>query len=225
MITSDRSVDSAFEAAVQQFGRIDVVVNNAGFGLRGVFESISDEQGRTQMEVNFFGVVNVTRAAIRTFRTANEPVGGRVLQVSSIGGQRGMSTFSFYSASKFAVEGFTECLSKEMKPEWDIHLTCIEPGAFRTEWAGHSMAFGEIEQPAYDHVDVARLTKEMNGRQSGDPVKGACAFWDLAKLENPPLRVVLGSDAQRGIANKIQEYSDHYLDPKWKSFAARTDFE
>lgn len=222
---SRRSVDAAFEEAVQHFGRIDVVVNNAGYGLRGVFESISEDQGRTQMEVNFFGVVNVTRSAIKTFRAINKPVGGRVIQVSSIGGQRGMPTFSFYNASKFAIEGFTEGLAKELKPEWDIHLTLIEPGAFRTEWAGHSMAFGEIEQPAYDHLDVARLTQEMNGRQSGDPVKGARAFWDIAKMDDPPLRVVIGSDAQRGMANKIQEYSDHYLDQKWKAFASSTDFD
>lgn len=87
------------------------------------------------------------------------------------------------------------------------------------------MAFGEIEQPAYDHLDVARLTQEMNGRQSGDPVKGARAFWDIAKMDAPPLRVVVGSDAQRGMTNKIQEYSDHYLDQKWKAFASSTDFD
>lgn len=120
-----------------------MVVNNAGYGLSGEFEGLSNEQIRTQMEVNFFGLINVTREALKVMRERNSPPGGKIQQITSIGGQIGVPTFSIYCASKWAVEGFTEALSKELKPEWNIKLTCIEPGGFRTDWAGRSMAFGE----------------------------------------------------------------------------------
>lgn len=128
---------------MKKFGRIDVVVNNAGYGLSGEFEALSDEQIRKQMEVNFFGLLNVTREALSVLRDKNSPPGGRIQQITSIGGQRGVPTFSIYCASKWAVEGFTEALSNEIKPEWNVKLTCIEPGGFRTDWAGRSMEFAE----------------------------------------------------------------------------------
>lgn len=131
-----------------KFGRIDVVVNNAGYGLGGTFETLSDKQIRTQMEVNFFGLINVTREALKIMREKQSPPGGKIQQVTSIGGQRGVPFFSIYCASKWAVEGFTEAVSKELKPEWGIKLTCIEPGGFRTDWAGRSMDFGEVKAPA-----------------------------------------------------------------------------
>ena len=125
-----------------------MVVNNAGYGLSGEFESLSDRQIRAQMEVNFFGPINVTRKALQIMRDRNSPTGGRILQISSMAGQRGMPTFSIYCSSKWAIEGFTEAVSKELKPEWNIRVTCIEPGGFRTDWAGRSMMFGENKNPA-----------------------------------------------------------------------------
>ena len=95
------------------------------------------------MEVNFFGLLHVTRRALHVLRDVNSPQGGRIQQITSIGGQRGVPTFSIYCSSKWAVEGFTEALSQEVKPEWNISLTCIEPGGFRTDWAGRSMDFAE----------------------------------------------------------------------------------
>lgn len=129
-VTNFQSIKTAFTNAVERFGRIDVVVNNAGYGLTGCFEEYTDEQIRMQMEVNFFGLVNVTREAMAVMRTQN-PSGGVIQQVTSVGGQRGSACFSMYAASKWAVEGFTESLSKEVKPEWGIKFTCIEPGGFR----------------------------------------------------------------------------------------------
>ena len=143
-----RSIDKAFDAALKQFARIDVVVNNAGYGLSGEFESLSDRQIRTQMEVNYFGLLNVTRKALETMREQNNPPGGKIQQITSIGGQKGVPTFSIYCSSKWAVEGFTEALNQELKPEWNIKLTCIEPGGFRTDWAGRSMDFGESKNKA-----------------------------------------------------------------------------
>lgn len=129
-VTNRKSIAKAFAAAVERFGRVDVVVNNAGYGLTGCFEEYTDEQIRTQMEVNFFGLMDVTREAMVTMRKQSPP-GGVIQQVSSQCGQAGYATFSLYCASKFAVEGFTESVSKEVKPEWGIKFTCLEPGGFR----------------------------------------------------------------------------------------------
>ena len=147
-ITSKTSINQAFESAIKNFGRIDVVVNNAGYGLSGEFESLSDRQIRKQMEVNFFGPVDVTRKALEIMRERNDPRGGRILQISSMAGQSGMPTFSVYCASKWAIEGFSEAVSKELKPEWNIKLTCVEPGGFRTNWSGTSMDFAEDKNVA-----------------------------------------------------------------------------
>jgi len=112
-VTQEESIHKAFDTALKHFGRIDVVVNNAGYGLSGEFESLSDKQIRTQMEVNFFGLINVTRVALETMRS-QKPSGGLIQQITSIGGQRGVPGFSIYCASKWAVEGYTEALSQEV---------------------------------------------------------------------------------------------------------------
>jgi len=222
-VTNQDSINTAFDKALSHFKRIDVVVNNAGYGLSGEFESLSEAQIRTQMEVNYFGLLNVTRKALETMREVNSPPGGRIQQVTSIGGQRGVPTFSIYCASKWAVEGFTESLSLELKPEWNIKLTCIEPGGFRTDWAGRSMAFGEEKNPAYDHIDAKKQMGERNGTQAGDPQKGAVAMWKIAKMEDPPLRVVIGSDAYSGIMDKIKKYGENY--PKYKELSNSCDVD
>ena len=133
-VSDKSSIDAAFTSAFDKFGRVDVVVNNAGYGLSGPFETLSEAQIRQQMEINFFGLIDVTRKALESMR-AQKPQGGVIQQVTSIGGQRGVPQFSIYCASKWAVEGFTEAVAAELKPEWNIKLTCIEPGGFRTDWA------------------------------------------------------------------------------------------
>ncbi|KIW08558.1 uncharacterized protein PV09_00523 [Verruconis gallopava] len=211
-VTSLDSIDKAFEATLKKFGRIDVVCNNAGYGLCGEFESLSDKQIRTQMEVNFFGLLDVTRKAMQTMRE-QKPPGGVIQQVTSIGGQRGVPTFSIYCASKWAVEGFTEAVSQEVKPEWGIKFTLIEPGGFRTDWAGRSMAFAENKNPAYDHIDGKAAMAKRHGTQAGDPVKAGKVFYELAVMEDPPLRVVVGSDAYTALGNKLETYQAN-----WKRF-------
>jgi len=130
-VTSKASILAAFDAALAKFGRVDVVVNNAGYGLAGCFEELGDAQIRRQMEVNFFGVLDVTRAAMEAMRDRQVPPGGLIQQITSIGAQRGVPFVSIYCASKWAVEGFTEAVAHEVKPEWGIKFTCIEPGGFR----------------------------------------------------------------------------------------------
>jgi len=114
--------------------------------------------------------------------------------------------FSIYCASEWAVEGFTEALSHELKPEWNIHFTLVEPSGFRTDWAGRSMAFASERHPAYDHIDAKKAMGDRNGTQAGDPIKGAKAMYQLAVMKDPPLRVVIGTDAYKTIMGKIEAY-------------------
>lgn len=124
------SITSSLTAAVAKFGRIDVVINNGGYGLSGPFEDLSEADISRQMNVNFTGLLLCTKAAMRTMRQ-QEPKGGLIMQVTSIGGRIGFPWMSMYSASKFAIEGFTEAVSQEVDPTWGINFTCVEPGGFR----------------------------------------------------------------------------------------------
>jgi len=221
-VTDKSSIDKAFAETLKKFGRVDVVVNNAGYGLSGPFETLSEKQIRQQMEINFFGLLDVTRKALETLRE-QKPAGGVIQQVTSIGGQRGVPTFSIYCASKWAVEGFTEALQQELKPEWNIKLTCIEPGGFRTDWAGRSMAFGDVEKPEYDHIDAKKTMGERHGTQAGDPPKGAAAMYKLAVEQDPPLRCVIGTDAYKGISDKLEKYKTNI--EKYKDLSNSTDVD
>ncbi|KAF2157758.1 NAD(P)-binding protein [Myriangium duriaei CBS 260.36] len=222
-VTKQDSIDKAFSKALDHFKRIDVVVNNAGYGLSGPFETLEDHQLRTQMEVNFFGLLNVTRTALETMRDKNSPQGGLIQQVTSIGGQRGVPSFSIYCASKWAVEGFTEALSHEIKPEWNIHVQCVEPGGFRTDWSGRSMLFGERKQPAYDHINPKENAQKRNGTQAGDPAKGASAMYELATMKDPPLRCVIGTDAYAAMQGKLETYGKEVK--KYEKLSNSTDVD
>ncbi|KAI4211922.1 MAG: hypothetical protein LQ351_005262 [Letrouitia transgressa] len=189
-VTKKEDIENAFQKTLSQFGRVDVVVNNAGYGLSGPFEELDEAHVRMQMEVNFFGLIAVTKKAMEVLRE-QKPSGGLIQQITSIGGQRGVPTFSIYNASKWAVEGFTEAVSQEVKPEWAIKFTCVEPGGFRTDWSGRSMSFPEKRNPAYDHIDARQKADARHGTQAGDPIKGAKAMYELATLAEPPLRVVI----------------------------------
>lgn len=215
-VESPASVEAAFAQATAAFGRVDVVVNNAGRGLCGAFEELTDADMQAVMDVNFMGVVRVTRTAIQVMRDVNRPPGGLIQQITSIGGQLGMPALSGYCASKWAVEGLTECIAREMqmRPEWNISLTCIEPGGFRTEWAHGSMAFRHPSQglPAYSHMPAESIMAAMGEAQLGDPRKGAAAIHQLAHLADPPLRCLLGSEAFGAMEMKLKQYSETYRD-------------
>lgn len=221
-VTENVDIESAFKAALDKFGRVDVVVNNAGYGLAGAFEELTESQVRKQMEVNFFGLTAVTRKAMAVMRE-QKPSGGLIQQVTSIGGQTGVPLFSIYCASKWAVEGFTEALTKEVHPAWGIKFTCVEPGGFRTDWAGRSMDFPEERHPAYGHVNAKNAMGSRHGKQAGDPPKAAKAMYKLATMEKPPLRVVLGSDAYESIHKKIDEYGENYK--KYEDLSLSTDVD
>ncbi|KAL8844058.1 MAG: hypothetical protein Q9176_001464 [Flavoplaca citrina] len=221
-VTSTSDIDNAFSETLSKFGRVDVVINNAGYGLSGPLEELEEKHLRMQMEVNFFGLVNVTKKAMQVMRE-QFPSGGLIQQVTSIAGQHGVANFSMYCASKWAVEGLTESVSHELKPEWNIKVQCVEPGGFRTDWSGRSMAFAEKRHPAYDHLDAKKRAEGRHMTQAGDPIKGAKAMYELATMKDPPLRVVLGSDAYKTIKGKVEEYSENYK--KYEELSNSTDVD
>ncbi|WP_046245391.1 oxidoreductase [Hymenobacter terrenus] len=202
-VTKPDSVQVAIAAAITRFNVIDVLVNNAGYGLQGAIEEISDAEARQQFETNVFGVWNVLRAALPHLRQAG---GGHILNFSSIAGQRASPGLGGYSASKFAVEGLSEALAQEVAP-LGIRVTLVEPGGFRTDWAGRSMVWAahEIKEYAATSGRLRQGLKGFHGRQAGDPARAAQALLALVELPEPPLRLPLGPDALQGIRSKLKE--------------------
>ncbi|KAI0369413.1 NAD-P-binding protein [Pilatotrama ljubarskyi] len=204
-VTIAEEVTAAFAGAKAAFGRIDVVVNNAGYGHLGEVESMDDETARAMFETNFWGAVKVTREAIKFFRDSNPPgLGGRLLQMSSILGMVGIAAHTFYAASKHALEGMTESLAQELDPAWNIKITLVEPGWFRTAAVGKII--WSTRHPAYTNPDLPanRFRAQWDGFASpGDTRKAVEVFYKIAALPEPPLRFPVGKDALRLIRRKL----------------------
>ena len=218
-VTDPDAADDAIEAAVEAFGRLDVLVNNAGYGNIGSIEDTRLEDIRAQIETNLFGVIHVTKAAIPVLRKQGS---GHIIQVSSIGGRVGAMGRAPYSAAKWGVEGFSEALAKETAP-LGIKVTIIEPGGFRTDFAGSSTTIQD-GRPEYDSTvgAAARFQRDYNGAQPGDPARAAAVIIRLAELDEPPLRLLLGSDAVR-IAEE-SGLARLEADKKWRDLSVSTDF-
>jgi NAD(P)-dependent dehydrogenase (short-subunit alcohol dehydrogenase family) len=203
-ITDPAASVSAAKAAVERFGRIDVLVNNAGNFYAGYFEEISDAQMRKQMETNFFGPLNVTRAILPVMR---EQRSGHVITISSAAGLIGQEFCAAYAASKFALEGWMESLRYDVAP-YGINTTIVEPGFFRTELLveGASSIWPElsIEDYAERTEQTIAVWKSMNGLQRGDPAKLGQALVSIAAMDTPPLRFVAGADVVAGAEQKAQ---------------------
>jgi len=203
-ITDPAASIAATEAAVERFGRIDVLVNNAGNFYAGFFEEISDNQMRQQMETNFFGPLNVTRAILPVMRKQRS---GHVITISSAAGLIGQEFCAAYAASKFALEGWMESLQYDVAP-FDIHTTVVEPGFFRTELlvTGASSIWPELSIEDYAERTEQTITawKSMNGQQGGDPAKLGKALVTIAAMVEPPLRFVAGADVVAGAEQKAQ---------------------
>ncbi|WP_049571094.1 oxidoreductase [Streptomyces sp. SBT349] len=194
-VTDAEGAGRAVRAAVDTFGRLDVVVNNAGYANSAAIEETPEADFRAQIEANLFGVVNVTKAAIPVFRARRA---GHFVQFSSIGGRVGGTPgMGAYQTAKFGVEGFSEVLAAEMRP-LGVKVTIVEPGNFRTDWSGSSMRVPE-PGPDYDGTvgEMNRFRQANLGRQPGDPARAAEVVMDLVELDEPPLRMVLGDDAVR----------------------------
>jgi len=188
-VTDRAGVFAAVAAAQQRFGRIDVVVNNAGYGLFGAVEEVDEAAARAQLETNFFGALWVTQAALPYLRRQRS---GHLVQVSSLSGVVGFPLLGLYQASKFALEGLTESVAQEMA-EFGVKVTLLEPGAFRTDWAGVSAAHAE-PLPAYAGLR-ARLEGHENTYHHGDPVASAQYLLQLVDTPDPPLRLMFGRNA------------------------------
>jgi NAD(P)-dependent dehydrogenase (short-subunit alcohol dehydrogenase family) len=206
--------------AVQAFGRLDVVVNNAGIIKANSIEDLSEEDFRRQIEINFFGVYNVTRAALPVMHAQRD---GHIIQISSIGGRRGSPGLGAYQAAKWAVGGFSEVLAREVGP-LGIRVTCVEPGGMRTEMFGLSMLADSLS-PDYEGTVGAgiRATFGDPGRARSSPAKVAQAILRLADEEQPPVHLLLGSDAVAVAAAAAKQRADE--DARWQPLSLSTDHD
>jgi NAD(P)-dependent dehydrogenase (short-subunit alcohol dehydrogenase family) len=220
-VTNPKEVREAVDAAIQTFGRIDVLVNNAGYGIVGAIEEFSDEVIRRQIETNLFGALDMTRAVLPVMR---QQKGGHILNLSSVGGFVSFGACGIYCATKFALEALSEALSQEVA-SLGIKVTIIEPGAFRTDFSGRSLV--TPEQPISDYEPVSgafqKWLAEMDGKQPGDPDKAAQAMIRVVESDHPPLRLALGADAVSTIEAKLASVKAE-LDA-WKSVSVDTAYE
>jgi NAD(P)-dependent dehydrogenase (short-subunit alcohol dehydrogenase family) len=212
---------AAVAAAVERFGSIDVLVNNAGYGYIGFFEETTPADIEAQFATNVFGLLNVTRAALPAMRAARR---GHVFNLSSTAGIRGIAAGSLYCATKFAVEGFSESLAHELAP-FGIHVTIVEPGPFRTDFlTPESMRFAATEVADYDarRAEMRASFEQRNGKQAGDPVRLAAAIVALAGESAPPLRFAAGAMAVQAVDAKVQSMKAE-LD-RFRALGLATDY-
>ena len=218
-VTDETQAQDAVAAAVAEFGSLDILANNAGYGDIGSVEDTPLASYRRQIETNLFGTIIMTKAAIPTMREQRR---GHIVQFSSVGGRRGAPGRSAYSAAKWGVEGFSEVLAGEMALI-GVRVTIVEPGGFRTDFAGSSTAI-ESGRPEYDALvgAAARMQRAYDGNQPGDPRRGAKAVLDVVNAENPPLRLPLGKDAVGAIEASDRARLEE-LD-RWRALSCSTDF-
>jgi NAD(P)-dependent dehydrogenase (short-subunit alcohol dehydrogenase family) len=192
-VTDADAAAAAVGVAVSELGGLDIVVNNAGYANSGAIEEFDENDFRAQVEANFFGVVNVTRAALPVLRKQRS---GTFVQFSSVGGRVGGTPgMGAYQAAKFAVEGFSEVLANEVEP-FGVRVIIIEPGAFRTDWQGSSMRLHQVG-PDYDQSvgEINRWREQTSGTQPGDVARAARIIVEAVRLEDPPRRLLLGAGA------------------------------
>ncbi len=201
-VTDPAQVAAAVTTAEARFGRIDVLVNNAGYGYQSSIEEGEDDEIRAQFEANVFGLFALTRAVLPGMRTRGS---GHVINITSVAGLVGFPGSGYYAASKHAVEGFTDALAAEGAPI-GIHATCVEPGPFRTDWAGRSLRQTPVRIDAYAETAGARLdsTRGYSGTQPGDPVRAAAAMIALAEKETPPRHMVLGAFGMDAVTDRLR---------------------
>lgn len=217
-VTVNDQIQQAVSSAINHFGRIDVLVNNAGFGITGAAEAFTREQVRSQLETNLYAPIEITRVVLPYMRKQRS---GHILQISSVGGRVGNAGLSIYQAAKFGLGGFSEALVKEVAP-LGIRVTSVEPGGFRTDWAGDSMAYAAKVEGYENTVD--RRTELFQGGSfvpMGDPEKAARVMIELVNHPEPPVHLVLGSEAiallqQADLLRKAEL-------EKWLSVSVSTD--
>lgn len=219
-VTIQAEIDAAISSAINRFGRIDVLVNNAGIGYFGAIEESEDREVRRMFEINFWGLVHVTQAVLPLMRARRS---GHIINISSIGGIVAFPALGFYNATKFAVSAFSEALAKETAP-LGIRVTNVAPSGFRTDWAGRSAKDSPVE--IEDYVTTAGANKRnvrgYSGKQKGDPVRAASAIIKITELENPPGVLLLGSAALRNAVRKLETLQADF--DRWSDLTNSADY-
>ena len=202
-VIDDDDIEAGVAAALKAFGRIDVLVNNAGYGYLSSIEEGVPEEIRAQFEANVFGLFAMTRAVLPAMRRQKS---GHIINIASVAGFCGFPGSGYYAASKHAVEGFSDSLSKEAAP-FGVKVTVVEPGPFRTDWAGRSMTQTASTIPDYAETVAARMatTSKNSGTQAGDPVRAGEAMMALVAEPNPPLHLVLGEWGHDTVVKKLKD--------------------
>ncbi|MDJ0420026.1 oxidoreductase [Rhodococcus opacus] len=219
-VTDTESIPAAIKGVEENVGSIDVLVNNAGYGVEGVFEETGLDVLRQQFEVNVFGAAAVTKEVLPYLRERRR---GHIVFITSMGGLRAFPGLSAYHGTKYAVEGIADTLRPELAP-FGIHVTSIEPGGFRTDWAGRSMT--RVERSITDYDELMEPIREgrlaMSGNQLGNPAGAGAALLTIVDAPNPPGHLVLGSDARRLVAAARAEFDTEF--ELWRDLGESTDF-
>ncbi len=219
-VTKRHDIEAVVRAALERFGRIDALVNNAGYGYLAAIEEGEDDAVRALFETNVFGLVDLTKAVLPVMRAQKS---GLIVNVSSIGGLTGFAATGYYHATKFAVEGLSESLALEVRP-LGIDVMIVEPGPFRTNWAGPSIKASATVIDDYDATagERRRQTAARSGNQAGDPVRGAQAIIDAALASPPPLRLLLGRAALDLARKKVDALVKDF--DRWEATTVGADF-
>ncbi|MFY1615729.1 SDR family NAD(P)-dependent oxidoreductase [Micromonospora sp. WMMD736] len=219
-VTDPAAARAAVRAAVDAFGALDVLVNNAGYADVGAIEDMSEDAFRAQIEANFFGVVNLTRAALPVLREQGR---GHVVQISSVGDRVASTGLGAYQSAKWAVAGFSAVLATEVA-SFGIRITTVEPGALRTDWAGTSMSMLPTTEPYRPVIEpVVERMRRTSGNQPGDPAKAARAIIEITLVEDPPARLLLGADAVAAAATVAQALAAS--DARWRELSESVAFD
>lgn len=220
-VTDFDAIDGVVAQALAAAGPVDVLVNNAGYGHEGILEESPLEEMRRQFDVNVFGAVAMMKAFLPHFRVRRS---GHIINITSMGGFITMPGIAYYAGSKFALEGISEVVGKEVK-QFGVHVTAVAPGSFRTDWAGRSMVRSARGIADYDQLfDPIRDTRaQRSGKQPGDPAKAAQAILTLADSPEPPAHLLLGSDALALLRGKLTQLSDEFS--AWEALTRSTDIE
>ncbi|WP_321962385.1 oxidoreductase [Paraburkholderia sp. J7] len=219
-VTDVAQIDAAVAAAHKQFGAVDVLVNNAGYGYQSSIEEGEEHAIRAQFDANVFGLFALTRAVLPGMRARRK---GHVINITSVAGLAGFPGSGYYAASKHAVEGFSDSLLAEAGP-LGIKVTCVEPGPFRTDWAGRSLVQTPNRIDDYAETAGARMkrTAEGSGHQPGDPVRAAQAMIRITEVEKPPRHLVLGAFGVDAVANRLRAALADI--EAWRELSLGTDF-
>ncbi len=219
-VTDQKQVEAGVAAALEQFGRIDVLVNNAGYGYQASAEEGVEEEIRAQFDANVFGLFALTRAVLPTMRAQKA---GNIINITSVAGLVGFPGSGYYAASKHAVEGWSDALATETAP-LGIKVTCVEPGPFRTDWAGRSLKQTPNRIPEYAETAGARLksTADISGKQAGDPVRAAEAMIHVTEIDQPPRHLVLGAWGHDAVSKRLKQRLDEI--EAWREQGLATDY-